>query len=296
MDLSRSGRVLFTQGVARLAIAGRTANEPRERELGWLEWSAASDISRDGKTLLFDESSGAAGAGYAVCTRGMDGSPVVRLGAGYGLALSPDGNWALGQQFVEGLPLVLLPTGPGERRVLPTGGLHAVEAAWLDDRRIVIAGATPRQPNRLYVQNVAAGDPRPISSYAVDVNLFGRIAPTPDGRFVAAVDPTRHCMLYPVDGGAPRPISGVAEGEDPLRFSGDGRWLYVRGSRALEPPARCYRVEMATGHREGWRELMPADPAGVTGLGPIVLTEDGQTYAYTYERDLSQLFVANGFR
>jgi hypothetical protein len=295
-DISRDGRVLLTQDTSRVPIAGRMAGEARERDLTWFDWSLARDISRDGKTLLFEETNIAVGNGYAVCLRGMDGSPVVRLGEGSALALSPNGKWALTGLLSSDSPLVLLATGTGERRVLPTGGVHPEEAEWLDDRRVVLAGAAAGHPMRLYIQDIGGGDPRPISPEGIEASYIDRIAPSPDGRLVAAVGPEHRIALYPVDGGTPRPMGGVAEGEFPQRWSEDGRWLYVRGSRSLEPPGRIFRIDPLTGRREPWKELMPADPAGVRVIGVIALGADGQTYAYSYGTTFSQLLVAEGLR
>jgi hypothetical protein len=193
-------------------------------------------------------------------------------------------------------PLAVVPTGAGERRVLPQGDVHADHVAWLDERRIVIAGSKPGQPKRLYVQDVAEGEPRPISDENVEASTTDRIAPTPDGKVVAAVGPEHRIRLYPVDGGAPRPLPAVRDGEFPLVWSADGRWLYVRENTASEPPVRISRIEPATGRREFWKELMPADRSGLTVIGHVALAPDGETYAYAYDQAFSQLFVADGIQ
>jgi Tol biopolymer transport system component len=294
-DVSRSGRVLMTLDNTRVGIVGRVEGESRDRDLSWLNWSNARDISRDGKTLLFDEEAFAAGPNYATCIRGMDGSPVVRLGEGAGLALSPSGGWAVAQlSNPTGSPLMLLATRTGERRLLPTGGLSADEVEWLDEKRIVLAGSSGGRPPLLYVQDVGQGDPRAISTENVEANFSDRIAPSPDGRFVAAVGPEHKCRLYPVAGGASRDVAGVAPGEFPVRWSEDGRWLYIRGVQDAEPPVRLYRVEPQTGRREVWTVLMPADPAGLSGIGAVALAPDGKTYAYSYGTNFSQLVLADG--
>ncbi len=124
-DASSSGRLLITLETQRAGIAGRSAGETRERDLSWLNWSVVRDISHDGKTLLFDEEGGLSGNDYATCIRGMDGSPVVRLGEGSALALSPDGKWAIARLNRAPFPLTLLATGSAECRILPTGGIYA---------------------------------------------------------------------------------------------------------------------------------------------------------------------------
>ena len=295
-DVARSGRVLITQDTDRCGISGQAAGESRERDLSWLNWSVVRDISRDGRTLLFGEEGGLPGADYATCIRGMDGSPVVRLGDGSAMALSPDGKWAVAQLSQAGFPLALLSTRTGERRVLPTGGIHADEVEWVDARRLALVGAAPGRPSQLYVQDIGEGGPRAISTESVEGDSTSRIAPSPDGRVVAAVGPDHKCRLYPIAGGAARSIPGVAEGEFPQVWSADGRWLYVRGPQVSEPPARLFRVEPETGRREVRKELIPADPAGLVVIGQVVLAPDGESYAYSYGTSFSRLLVAEGIK
>jgi dipeptidyl aminopeptidase/acylaminoacyl peptidase len=90
-DLSRDGRALVSREEWRVSLIGRAPGEDAERDLSWLDWSLASDISRDGQTLAFTEAGGGAGPGYSAYVRRMDGSPAVRLGEGVTQELSPDG-------------------------------------------------------------------------------------------------------------------------------------------------------------------------------------------------------------
>jgi hypothetical protein len=66
--------------------------------------------------------------------------------------------------------------------------------------------------------------------------------------------------------------------------------------RSNEVPAKVYRVNMATGERKLWKELMPPDPAGVLTMGPILMTPDGTSYVYSYRRMLDQLVLVEGLR
>jgi hypothetical protein len=101
-------------------------------------------------------------------------------------------------------------------------------------------------------------------------------------------------MLIPVDGGATRALPGLLDGEFPLRFSSDGGSIYAwkRG----DVPARVTRIDLETGRRELWKDLLPADPAGVERISNVLVTPDGKGYAYCYARLLSDLFVVEGLR
>jgi hypothetical protein len=41
---------------------------------------------------------------------------------------------------------------------------------------------------------------------------------------------------------------------------------------------------------------MPADAAGVGDIAPVLVTPDLKSYAYTYARTLSDLYVVEGLR
>jgi hypothetical protein len=51
-----------------------------------------------------------------------------------------------------------------------------------------------------------------------------------------------------------------------------------------------------TGRREVWKDLMPADPAGVERISNVLVAPDGKSYAYCYARLLSDLFVVEGLK
>jgi hypothetical protein len=110
---------------------------------------------------------------------------------------------------------------------------------------------------------------------------------------VAAIGPDHRGILITIGSDEGRPIVGIGDQEFPIRFSGDGRFLYA-WKRDL--PAPVYRVDIETGRRELWKALMPVDPAGVERISNVVVTPDGKFYAYTYARQLADLFVVEGLR
>ena len=60
--------------------------------------------------------------------------------------------------------------------------------------------------------------------------------------------------------------------------------------------ARVFRLDLATGRKEPWLEVRPPDPAGVCAFVSLVLTPDGKSYAYTYGRLLTDLYLVEGLR
>jgi hypothetical protein len=61
-------------------------------------------------------------------------------------------------------------------------------------------------------------------------------------------------------------------------------------------PARLIRLDLETGRRTLWKDLAPADPAGLQGITSIAITPDGQTCAYSVGRTLSQLYLVEGLK
>lgn len=117
---------------------------------------------------------------------------------------------------------------------------------------------------------------------------------TPDGNDVLARDPKRQLWFYPIVGGSARKLNfspGADEGI--VGLSGDGKNLLVATHGV---PRKIDRVELATGRREPWKEIAPADLAGVQGIPTVRFSADGKSYAYSTLRVLSDLYVVDGLK
>ncbi len=294
-DTWRDGRVLLTRDNWRRGMTVIAPGQTSERDFTWLDWSYPVSVSADGKTLLFVEQGEGGGPSYAVYLRQTDGSPAVRLGDGAPLALSPDEKWVLCTRVDSLTDLFLLPTKAGEAKALPHGALGQINnarAAWFPDgKRFLLSGSEPGQGGRLYVQDLNGGNPQPISPEGTDSLTFSL---SPDGRTVAAVGPDGKGYFYPIPAGEPRPIKGLNDGEVPAGWTSDSNSIYV--DRPSDLPAKVYRLNIETGQRTLWKQLMPPDPAGVEYVGPILPTPDGKSYVYGYRRMLSDLYVVDGLK
>jgi eukaryotic-like serine/threonine-protein kinase len=292
-DISRDGRVLLVQDKARQGIYALPPGVEKPRDLSWLDWSLVRDISPDGRILLFDESGEGGGPGYSAYVRRTDGSPAIRLGAGAAQGLSPDGKWALGIAGPTSHPqLVLHPIGTGEPKVLASSGLGVQNAMWLPDgRRVLFSANEPDHGIRLYVQGIDEAKPRAISPEGY--RAFDHCV-SPDGKVVAVIGPDQKQYLYPVEGGEPSAIPGLVAGDIPASWTSDARSLLI--GRRGEVPLKVFQLDLRTGRKELWRELMPPDPAGITTIGRIAATPDGKSYAYSYVRNLADLYVVEGLK
>ncbi len=289
-DVSKTGLVLMTADKARIGITALPPGGTHERSLSWFDWSLLGDMSADGKTILFSESGEAVGANYGMYLRKTDGSPAVRLGDGSFGALSPDGQWVLS---VDGSPakLVLLPTGVGEPRQLTDNKTDHFNVGWLpDSKSIIYSSAEPNHGPRTYLLALEAGAaPRVLTP---EGTTGFRVAP--DGQFVLAADAKRERWLYPIAGGNPQKVNIKLEADEVLQgFLVDDKSLLVR-TRTI--PVKVTRIDIATGKREPWKEIAPADPAGVQSIVGLRFSADGKSYAYSTFRVLSDLYVVDGVR
>jgi hypothetical protein len=61
----------------------------------------------------------------------------------------------------------------------------------------------------------------------------------------------------------------------------------------VKPPyGRITAIDMSSGERTPWHTLRPMDIAGVMNIHPVYIAKDLETYAFSYRRLLSELFVA----
>jgi predicted Ser/Thr protein kinase len=291
LDVGKEGNVLLTRGNDRAGMIGLAPGEPKEKDLSWLDWSAPGSLSADGKMILFFESGEGGGPHYAVYLRGTDGSPAIRLGEGSGVALSPDGQWALSRLNVVPSPLVLYPTGVGEMKQLKNDSLnHMNAAAFLPDgRRFVFLGSEPGHGARLYQESLDDATPHAFSMEGVATLVL-----SPDGGKVAARGPDQKIYLFPVTGGDPKLVPGVQPGEFPTSWSSDGRSLFVMTRGQI--PAQVFRVDVGSGQRTFWRSFEPADSAGIDTIRGVLISADNKAYVYGYSRTLSDLYLVQGLK
>jgi len=297
-DISRRGGVLLTHAHQRCEAIGRFAGDAAERDFSWYDWTHLTDLWPDGRMLFTAEGEGG-GPQYTVYLRRAPGAVPVRLAEGHGTEISPDGRSALGLVRSPSPGLLILPTGAGEARRLPTDRTFAeYHWAWWfpDGRRILFLANEPSQPAQLFVQDVGTGALRALAPPGVTAYRHRPI--TPDGAKVVVLAPGpagAHFVLWPVEGGMPSEMHGLSGSDQPLQWVSDGRALLVRRAGPVLP-VRVDRVDLLTGARAPWRELGPLDRAGVGHVGDVVIARDGGSYVYNCQRTLSELYLAEGLR
>src|SRR5205807_10592343 len=246
-DVSSDGRALLSTVDSRIGIRCVASGAKEERELGWLDASALYDFANDGKVLLFAELSYGEGRNTAIYLRKTDGSPAVRLGYGNRPSLSPDGKWVLCIRYEPGhSQLLLLPTGPGESRLLNVEGMRYESAEWFPDgKRILFTGNQAGHPVRTWIYDLDGEGPKPITPEGVRATRV-----SPDGHSFVIAE-AHKLSLGDISGGSPRTISDLQSGETVVRWGGDGRYLFLR---QLEGDTiRVSRLDVSTRRKEPWR-------------------------------------------
>jgi eukaryotic-like serine/threonine-protein kinase len=288
-DVGAGGRALISRDALRAGAIGVAPGENKERDLSWQDWTVPTDISEDGKLMLFIEAGEAGGGEYAVFSRDTNGTSAVRLGQGSAYAFSPDGKWALVlRQNISPPDFVLLPTGVGQQRAVSTGNVIPFTGQFFaDSKRLLFEGHEPGHASRVYIASLDGGQPRPITPEGFSLGTHAHSI-SPDGKRIALVS-SDGISLVSVDGGEPQPVRGAQPGEAPLRWANGGNALLV--GRRGETFCPVSRLDLETGARTAWKTVAPADVAGVVGVACPRIAADEEHYVFGYTRNLSDLFL-----
>ena len=297
-DVSRDGRVLLSKESWRSGLQFRGPADKKERDLSWLDYATLRDISTDGSLISFDDWGSAAGASGLAFLRKTDGSPAIKLGQYGEPILSPDAKQVLAINALTAnlVGFVLLPTGVGEiQKVNAPGMQETTSMGFMPDGKAIYYAGDDGHGWKMYIQNIPHGAPRAVTpAISVKRNHFEGHNLSPDGRTFFARDLSERGGQYPLAGGEPRLIPGWLPEDIRVAWAADGRSVYVYHDDKTSAP--LYQLELATGKRELITTLAPSDVAGVTTIVNARVTADGKIYAYSFSRELSDLFLVDGVR
>jgi dipeptidyl aminopeptidase/acylaminoacyl peptidase len=299
-DIAPDGKVLLDHYVERTLLMVSTKDHREERDLSWLDNVEFFRFSSDGNQILLGDESEGSGRKHATFIRNVDGSPAVRLGDGDGIVLSPDGKWALSS-----LPpnqLRLLPPGTGELQVLshadpagdPKPGVKRLpkiradlEAEWFPDgKRIAYIG----DDNRTHLLALSGND-----TVLTETGTTGYLV-APDGQHVLVQTPAGQYELYPVSGGQPVAVSWLRPQDLPVRFSADGKALFIAAPREGSRGRDLFRVDLSDSHRTLLWHFQAPNNAVSNDAWYVDITPDGTGYAYSYRQKSCTLFVVSGLK
>ena len=290
-DVAPDGRVLVSVDAERLAMA-TAARDGKAVDISWRDWTIAKDISRDGKSVLFEDASEASGPHYSLGIRNLDGTPPVLLGDGSGGGLSPDGKWAISVLKGNTERVTLVPIGPGQPRTIAIPGLEHIANGNVhflaDGKHITLNANEPGHGERTYLVDFEGGKPIPITPEGIASGLI-----SPDGQFIVRSD-AAGVGVYPTAGGAPRFIPNLESDFLPILWSEDNSSVY--GYVRDQILTKVYKVNLSTGEKTLLQELQPETTVGVVYLAPVVMTRDGSRFAYSYYQVSSVLYLISGLR
>jgi hypothetical protein len=262
------------------------------------------DMTPDGRHILFTKGGESDPAnGWSVFLRPTDGSPPQVVGQGhYAYArLSPDGKWVAAESFRQQQgTIVVVPTGAGEERHVTEfgAGRHQV-VGWLPDS----TGFLYMADARVWLAPLT-GPPRAVTPGGWFVPPAMAPAPgliAPDGRhFLCGNDVPGDSWLYlcatdaPAGASFPKMVDASRWG--PVGWTPDGKKLWVL-SMPAGVPLKVFVLDLATGVARPWREIGGhVDRTGLMSLSRLRLSADGESYAYTFGRQLATLYVAEGVK
>jgi serine/threonine protein kinase/Tol biopolymer transport system component len=298
-DVSRDGRVLLSKDVWRTEMEFQTAKDTATRSLSWFDCSNVTSISSGGDKVAFFECGEATAVsylsylGYVSYLRKTNGSPAVKLGDGQSPVFSPDEKWVLVKRYSP-TRLALLPTGIGEAKELDVHGMQDFsDLGWMPDGNEIYFAGNDGHNWRIYAQDLGNGE---IGSLTPPI-LVDPIRPlhglvSPDGRLCFSRDPAGTGWLYTLSGGEAQAVKGLLPEDRWMGWSSDGRSAFVfQDKKTL---ALAFQLDLVSGSRRLVGKAAPQDASGLTSVSPLIVTPDGRSYAFTYTRSLSDLFVVQG--
>jgi Tol biopolymer transport system component len=288
-DVARDGRVLLSTVNSRLGILYMPPNGVASRDLSWLDSSLIYELSNDAQSIVFVELSNGQGRNSAIYLRKTDGSPAIQLGYGNRPSLSPDGKWvACIHHELDRSSLMLLPTGAGESQTPKIEGMHFDGVEWFpDNKRILFTGNETGHQTRTWIYDLEKNKTTPVTPEGTR-----GIRISPDGQWFITVDPHK-LLLTPVGGGSSKTVIELQNGESAVRWSGDGRYLFLQQREANS--IKISRLEIATDRKEPWLVVRVPEP-GAQFFGPLAMSADGKACATTFQRDLANLFLVRGLK
>ncbi len=297
-DVSRDGKLLMSRESWRMGLQFRGPDDKKERDLSWLDYATLRDISADGSEITFDDWGQAAGVSALAYLRKTDGTPPVKLGSWWLPTLSPDGKQVLAMDGVIATTrsLSILPTGAGDPRRMESQPFQLrTSLGWTPDGKSIYFAGDEGHGWHGYLAEIAGGAPRAITPIiTVRPSNAETHLVSPDGKYFFARDVDGKAMLYAVAGGEAKPVAGWLDADIWITWASDGKSAYVYHDEKTTAPV--YRLDVTSGKRELVKTIEVGDPAGLTSIPNVRMTPDGKSYAYSYSRELSDLFLVQGVK
>lgn len=285
-DIADNGRVLMSVEDLRSSMIAKLAGEQSESDISQFDDSNVAAISANGDRLLFTEAGLAGGQNYQAFIFDAKSHNSYPLGRGRGMALSPNGRFAITIDPQNATALSLITIDSGMSRCIYGYGIHYQWARFVSDTSLLVGGSSPGAPLRLYRQALVGGAPSPLAGlHYVDwpvVSADGHKVAGLLGRKPVLLDLTQNSMQS-------LPVQNVL----PFAWAANGRSLLVATLYSKTP--ELLSLDLQSGSLNTWKTLHLADSAAYAGLGGIVAAPDAGAYAYSIHQNLSRLYVVDGW-
>ena len=298
-DIAADGRALLQTRQIQDGVLVLAEGAARERDLSIYDGTFSVEITPDRRTMLVNERGAGGGPEGSVFLAPLDGSLPTRLAKGRAEALSPDGKLVLVGPAERRDQYTLVPTGSGSSSIVDLSGIRSNQIARFlpDGKRFVFQGSVEGKPIRLFLVDTGKSEaPKPVSVEGTLVWQGGNPV-SPDGKLLFVLkDLGENAVdeIVSLDDGTETPIAGKEARDIPIRWTEDGRGIYVFKREGL--PVRIFRLDPWTGKKDLVKEFMPADPGGITGMSTVTMTPDAKTFAFNYRRRISELFLVEGLK
>lgn len=291
-DITPEGRILLLREDSRqgLVFGNRGSSEPQT--YGLRDWTYLRGLSRDGRSMVFEEQGEVGPLGYRIYLRSLDGSATLQLGEGHMAALSPDQQWVAAIQMKPVPHPVLLPVGPGQARHLDSHGLSAFSGlSWTPDGKLLVAGNAPSLPPRVHLLDPDRGALLPLTPPNLDLEWH---ALSPDGNTLILGNLHRALLVdRRRPEAAPQAVRGWHQDDRFMAWTSDGTQVFV--TRFVADPIPIWKLDPRTGRRSPWLHLdLKEVPA--TTLRDATITPDGETWALRYRKVQTDLYLADGLK
>ncbi len=290
LDISTSGRTLVSLDNYRVTMMAALPGSAGEADLSKYDFSFVEDISSDGKLVLFTEGGDGGGRHYTAFVYNQQSHETLRVGAGRGVALSPDGKSVLLIDPEDRSMLTLMPIGASQPKKISGAGFQYQWArfAGRDGKMLLVGGSYGENPLITATQRVDHGKPTKLDF----VPYMDHVAVSRDGLRLAGVTPNGDCVAVDVTTGKLQnaiPRSAAV----PVAWSADGQSLFVLSSAGV--PGDVLRVNVKTGEWALWKSVGPKEVTGFVGLANAVAVPELNAYAYSAAWELSRLYVVDGW-
>lgn len=270
----------------------RGTAENRDTDISWFGENVSAGLSTDGNRIFVTESGAASGGASGVYMRSRRGTAPVRLCDGSLVNVSPNGEWISVYRPGPQPRYVLAPSGGGKEKAveIPTlEGRTAAVIAWLRGGRYLVWGNRPGGPKQHFLWNPGMGELRAVTPPGSSVGLA-----SDDGVQLLTASPNGSLYVFSIDGDKFSPAQGLRPSDQLLRWSPDDKTVFVGSLAENRRDFSIFKINVSSGARTLWKSVEPDVQAD--SAAPAAITPDGNTYAYTYFRAQSELFLARGLK